>query len=257
MHRSSTRGHGIASAAVAARRPSGRGGVSEAHLPAEQPQASQAPRVPSPHVDESRSRGARRPASQGPAPAVGLSRLHGRSSHAAVRRHGRRVRSGPLSVTVLVASPAQDRARVEVGWAIGRRVGTAVTRNRLRRRLRALLADEHRATPLALWRVRGSGSTRPPPVSPTRGCRATCTSLLSLCAERCRHEHRRPDDPAVRAPVPDGACRPTVAVSLRPELLHLRPRGRRDAWRGAGHSAGRAKGVPLPSMGRTRLRPGA
>ncbi len=148
VHRSSTRGHGIASAAVAARRPSGRGGVSEAHLPAEQPQASQAPRVPSPHVDESRSRGARRPAPQGPAPAVGLSRLHGRSSHAAVRRHGRRVRSGPLSVTVLFASPAQDRARVEVGWAIGRRVGTAVTRNRLRRRLRALLADEHRVTPL-------------------------------------------------------------------------------------------------------------
>ena len=51
-------------------------------------------------------------------------------------------------MTVLLASPAEDRARVQVGWAIGRRVGTAVTRNRLRRRLRALLADEHREMPL-------------------------------------------------------------------------------------------------------------
>jgi ribonuclease P protein component len=51
-------------------------------------------------------------------------------------------------VTVRFASPGEDPARVQVGWAIGRRVGTAVTRNRLRRRLRALLADEHRAMPL-------------------------------------------------------------------------------------------------------------
>jgi ribonuclease P protein component len=49
---------------------------------------------------------------------------------------------------MLLASPGAAPARVEVGWAIGRPVGTAVVRNRLRRRLRALLAAEHQACPL-------------------------------------------------------------------------------------------------------------
>ena len=145
VHRSSTRGHGIASAAVAARRPSGRGGVSEAHLPAERSQASQAPRVPSPDVDESRPPRARQPAPQGPAPAVGLSRLHGRSSHAAVRRHGRRVRSGPLSVTVLLASPAR---------------GSGACRSRL----------GHRST------GRHRGHPQPAPAPPSRAARRRAPS---------------------------------------------------------------------------------
>lgn len=38
-------------------------------------------------------------------------------------------------------------SRVAVAYVIGRRVGTAVTRNRLRRRLRAIVADG--ASPLA------------------------------------------------------------------------------------------------------------
>ena len=35
-----------------------------------------------------------------------------------------------------------------IAWAVPRRVGTAVTRNRTRRRLRAILVDVHRTSPL-------------------------------------------------------------------------------------------------------------
>ncbi len=53
-------------------------------------------------------------------------------------------------MTFLLADPAASSpASAAVAWAIPRRVGVAVTRNRVRRRLRALLADEHRAVPLA------------------------------------------------------------------------------------------------------------
>ena len=54
-------------------------------------------------------------------------------------------------MTVLLsASPAGASTALgaAVAWAIPRRVGTAVVRNRVRRRLRAVVADEHRAAPL-------------------------------------------------------------------------------------------------------------
>ena len=125
--------------------------MSEAHLPAEQPEAGQAARVPPPHVDAGGTSGVGRPSPQGSTAPVSLSRLHGRSSHAAVRRRGRRVRKGPLSVTVLLRDPASGSSApptAAIAWAIPRRVGSAVVRNRVRRRLRALVADEHRAAPL-------------------------------------------------------------------------------------------------------------
>jgi ribonuclease P protein component len=53
-------------------------------------------------------------------------------------------------VTVLLSDPAASpAASAAVAWAIPRRVGVAVARNRVRRRLRALLAEEHRTAPLA------------------------------------------------------------------------------------------------------------
>jgi ribonuclease P protein component len=61
------------------------------------------------------------------------------------------VRKGPLSVTVLLSDPSSrtpDPSSAAIAWAIPRRVGVAVTRNRVRRRLRAVLADEHRSLPL-------------------------------------------------------------------------------------------------------------
>ncbi len=51
----------------------------------------------------------------------------------ALSRHGRRVREGPLTV-IHRAEPTAPR----VAFAVGRKVGPAVVRNRLRRRLRVL-----------------------------------------------------------------------------------------------------------------------
>jgi ribonuclease P protein component len=62
----------------------------------------------------------------------------------ALRTEGIRVRRGALSVT-FVAEDSAGASRV--AYAIGRRVGTAVVRNRLRRRLRAIVADLARSRP--------------------------------------------------------------------------------------------------------------
>jgi len=58
-------------------------------------------------------------------------------------RDGVRFRRGPLWCTYL-ADPALDRARV--AFAIGRPVGAAVVRNRLRRRLR-MIVRQHALAP--------------------------------------------------------------------------------------------------------------
>jgi ribonuclease P protein component len=69
-----------------------------------------------------------------------LWRVRDRASFAALRREGARRRVGPLSVTRL--APEQGGASSPaVAFAIGRSTGTAVDRNRLRRRLRAVLAE--------------------------------------------------------------------------------------------------------------------
>ena len=57
-----------------------------------------------------------------------------------------RVRRGPLGATYL----DDGSGRVRIAYAITTRVGGAVVRNRLRRRLRALCADLHRSGQLAV-----------------------------------------------------------------------------------------------------------
>jgi ribonuclease P protein component len=65
-------------------------------------------------------------------------RVRDRATFLAFRRARRRVRRGPLTVTFVPGAPT-DSPRV--AYAIGRRVGGAVVRNRLRRRLRAVVAE--------------------------------------------------------------------------------------------------------------------
>ena len=65
-------------------------------------------------------------------------RVSDRATFQALRRRARRARCGPVSVAFIKAD-APPVARV--GYAVGRRVGHAVVRNRLRRRLRAAVRD--------------------------------------------------------------------------------------------------------------------
>lgn len=61
-----------------------------------------------------------------------------------LRRTPRRGRHGPISIRFV---PETSWSEAEVAYVIGRSIGGAVVRNRLRRRLRAILADPNR--PLA------------------------------------------------------------------------------------------------------------
>ncbi len=73
----------------------------------------------------------------------GTWRIRERSAFADLRQRGRRSRSGPVSVTWV--APADPSTPPQVGYAIGKPVGNAVTRNLVRRRLQAAVratADE-------------------------------------------------------------------------------------------------------------------
>jgi ribonuclease P protein component len=67
-----------------------------------------------------------------------VGRVRDRRTFGALRRDGARHRSGPVTVTVVVDDIAP---RAHVAYAVGRAVGGAVERNRLRRRLRAIVRD--------------------------------------------------------------------------------------------------------------------
>ncbi len=115
-------------------------GVSrEAYLPAQCPSPFQEARLPRSHEHPRRSRRAQVPARQGPRPPVRLiGRVRTRDDFERLRRTGRRVRIEPFWCSHLIDSSV-DSPRV--AFAISRAVGNAVTRNLLRRRLRAIVAE--------------------------------------------------------------------------------------------------------------------
>ena len=109
--------------------------MGETTVPAEQPAAGQAARVPTPDVHPGGTGHHQGTSRQGSRPSVGLIwRVRDKATFCALRQ-ARRVRRGLLSVAWL--DDGAD-APPRVAFAIGRRGGGAVVRNRLRRRLREL-----------------------------------------------------------------------------------------------------------------------
>ncbi len=133
--------------------------MSEAHVSAEYSPSGEEPRVPSSHVDTRRSGDHLGSASKGPHAAQRLRpvwRLRGRRNLETARR-ARRSSSGAIWVR-WAPSIGDENTPPEVGYAIGRQSGTAVARNRLRRRMRAAdrgICTQSRARPLPDWRWRG------------------------------------------------------------------------------------------------------
>ena len=108
--------------------------MGEANLSAQEAQEDAHARVSGPDVDAGRSGGAQGATAQGPSQAVRLIwRIRDRATFdrlATVRRR----RRGPISMSFLPGDPSTPP---RVAYAVGRRVGPAVVRNRVRRRLRA------------------------------------------------------------------------------------------------------------------------
>ena len=79
-----------------------------------------------------------------------IERLKGRDEFAEVSRRGRRFPGSGLAITYLPADSAgtgDGEGSARVAYAVGRGIGTAVARNRVRRRLRSImreLADDQR-----------------------------------------------------------------------------------------------------------------
>jgi ribonuclease P protein component len=113
---------------------------SEAHVPTQQPPPRQEARFPPSHGHTSRSQRSSFAPTQGPRPPVGLIwRISDRRSFVELRRRGRRAHHGVVTVT-FAADPVD--APVEpprVGFAVSRKVGSAVQRNRIRRQIQAHL----------------------------------------------------------------------------------------------------------------------
>ena len=111
----------------------------EAHLPAQQPQAQEEARLPAALAHSRWPRGAQEPPPARPqAPQRLTERIRDRATFEALAEVRRR-RRGPLSLRLL---PGGESARV--AYAVGRDAGGAVQRNRIRRRLRAAVAELER-----------------------------------------------------------------------------------------------------------------
>jgi len=112
--------------------------TNEAHLATQSSQTRQDPRVPRPYGHAGRPQGSGSSASQGPQTAHRLTSLKTDAAFRRLRR-GRSGRARTLSVRWLPARHGE----VRVGIVVSKKVGKAVTRNRVRRRLREILRRMH------------------------------------------------------------------------------------------------------------------
>jgi ribonuclease P protein component len=112
--------------------------MSEANLSTQQSQAGQAPRFSPPDVDPRRPGHHQGSPVEGAPPTVGLTWRVDRRDIFISLRQARRHRKGPITISWIPGDPAQPP---RVAYTIGRRVGSAVVRNRVRRRLRMLIRE--------------------------------------------------------------------------------------------------------------------
>lgn len=113
----------------------------EAPVPAQQPEAQEDARLPDPDANPGRPVRPEGPTPEGTGASQRLIwRVRDRATFAAFAGTRRR-RNGPLTLTVVAAGLPDDPPRV--AYQIGRRVGGAVVRNRLRRRLREAVRAQH------------------------------------------------------------------------------------------------------------------
>lgn len=108
--------------------------MGEANLPAQEAKTNAYSRIPGPHVHPGGPGCDQEPSAERPAPAGRLIwRVRDRGTLRALSA-APRLRRGPLSLAVVTSRKATPP---RVAYAVGRRVGGAVARNRVRRRLRA------------------------------------------------------------------------------------------------------------------------
>ena len=145
--------------------------MDEAHLPAQRTQTSEDPRLP--QADVNQGRASRDPVAPGEgtpttvgviagprairSSVVGIGPIRSRRTFEALRHTPFRGRSGPLTVSFL---EQKTWSKTEVAYAINRRTGNAVARNRLRRRMRAIMAEEAPNHPVGAYVV-STGPTGP------------------------------------------------------------------------------------------------
>ena len=87
-------------------------------------------------------------------PAKTVGRITSRAAFAEVQRSRARGRSGPVRAVFVPADDTAVGVFPQVGYAIGRRCGTAVVRNRLRRRARAVVREHAASLPRGAFVVR-------------------------------------------------------------------------------------------------------
>lgn len=110
----------------------------EAHLPAEQPCPGTPSRLPVAHVDRGWSRRDPRPPRTRSQEALGLTHLKKRSDFLAANS-GRWAAIGGL--VLLVRDRSDEDPAMRVGFTVTKKIGNAVTRNRMKRRFRALARE--------------------------------------------------------------------------------------------------------------------
>jgi ribonuclease P protein component len=110
----------------------------EAHLSTEQSGPRAAARVPGPHGHLRRTQGAERASRPRPQKAERLVTIKKRSDFLAANAGRRAAMPG---FVLLVRDRGDDDPQMRVGFTVTRKIGNAVTRNRMKRRFRALASE--------------------------------------------------------------------------------------------------------------------